>query len=102
MISYGDIAANNPEETVYALLCFCFSFLTYSYMVNSIVGVILDTRNARDNFKAELIFYTTYMEILALSKEHQYDFREYLESQFFEERERKHALEEEMKARLPA
>ena len=102
MISYGDIAPVNPQETVYALACFCFSFLTYGYVVNNIIRVMLEARRSRDDFREQLVIYSTYMDILALNNHHQYDFRDYLESQYFEQRDRRIPLEEEMKARLPA
>jgi hypothetical protein len=41
------------------------------------------------------------MDIIAVSKPNQYDFRDYLESKYFEQRDRKQELEEEMKSRLP-
>jgi hypothetical protein len=41
------------------------------------------------------------MDTLQISKEVQFDFRDYLETQYFEEKERSFPLEEEMKSRLP-
>lgn len=91
-ISYGDIAPVNPYETIYALACFCFSMVTYGYVVNNIIKIILWARNTRDNFRAQLILYTTYMENLGISLYNQYDFRDYLETQYFEEKDRRFIL----------
>lgn len=71
-ISYGDIAPNNPQETIYALFCFCFGFVVYGYVVNNIIKVILWARTINDNYKHHLILYTTYMDNLKIGKEVQY------------------------------
>ncbi len=71
-ISYGDIAPNNPYETIYALFFFCFGFIVYGYVVNNIIKIILWARRISDNFKHELIIFTTYMDNLKISKEVQY------------------------------
>jgi hypothetical protein len=63
-ISYGDIAPNNPIETIYEIATFGFSFVTYGYIVNNIIQVIIAARNSKDNFRSELIVYTTYMDTL--------------------------------------
>jgi hypothetical protein len=63
-ISYGDIAPNNPIETIYEIAVFGFSFVTYGYIVNNIIQVIISARNSKDNFRSELIVYTTYMDTL--------------------------------------
>ena len=63
-ISYGDIAPNNPIETIYEIATFGFSFVTYGYIVNNIIQVIISARNSKDNFRSELIVYTTYMDTL--------------------------------------
>jgi hypothetical protein len=83
-ISYGDIAPNNPSETVYALFCMCFGFIVYGYVVNNIIKILLWARRTNDNFKHELILYTTFMDNLKINKPEQYELREYLEHQYLE------------------
>lgn len=77
-ISYGDIAPNNPQETIYALFFFCFGFVVYGYVVNNIIKIILWSRRVSDNFKHELIMYTTYMNNLKINMNTQYEIRDYL------------------------
>lgn len=50
-ISYGDIAPLNPIETNYCMVCFCFGFMVYGYVVNQIVKIILWAREHEDEFQ---------------------------------------------------
>jgi hypothetical protein len=100
-ISYGDIAPNNPQETIFGTFCFCFGFIVYGYVVNNIIKAILWSRRTEDNFKHELIIYTTYMDNLRVSREVQYEIRDYLEINYLKENERMTQVEDEMKSRLP-
>lgn len=77
-ISYGDIAPNNPQETTYGTFCFCFGFIVYGYVTNNIIQVILWSRKAHDNFKHDLILYTSYLNKIGLKKEEEYKLRDYL------------------------
>lgn len=70
---------------MYAVFFFCFGFVVYGYVGNNIIRVILWARQKSDNFKHELIIFTTYMENLKISKEVQYEVRDYLELQFIKE-----------------
>lgn len=77
-ISYGDIAPNNPIETNYAIVCFCFGFMVYGYVVNQIVKIILWAREHEDEFRAELILMDTYMQKMNISRDLRKDVHDYL------------------------
>jgi hypothetical protein len=47
-------------------------------VVNNIIREILWARRIEDNFKHELIIYTTFMDKLKIRKEVQYQMRDYL------------------------
>jgi hypothetical protein len=51
-ISYGDIASNNPIETIYCILMMCFGFAVYAYVINAIIKVILWARSRSDKIKS--------------------------------------------------
>lgn len=42
--------------------------MTYGYVVNNIIRIIIEARSVQDNFRAQLILYTTYMDNLQISK----------------------------------
>jgi hypothetical protein len=93
-ISYGDIAPNNPIEVTYAVFCFCFGFVVYGYVVNSIIKIILWARRINNEFKSELILYTTFMDNLKINMNVQYDMRDYLEHHYLEEKQRVITIED--------
>ena len=63
-ISYGDIAPNNPYETIYALYMFCFGFVVMGYIVNNIIKIILWATHKKNEYRDQLILYNTYMDCL--------------------------------------
>lgn len=63
-------------------------------MVNNIIKVILWSRRISDNFKHELIIYTTYMDNLKINTNTQYEIRDYLQYKYLEENERLLPVEE--------
>ena len=77
-ISYGDIAPLNPIETNYCMICFCFGFMVYGYVVNQIVKVILWAREHQDEFQNEIIVLDTYMDKMKISTELKKDIHDYL------------------------
>lgn len=77
-ISYGDIASNNPIETIYDVLMLCFGFAVYAYIINAIIKVILWARSRSDKIKSEMILIDTYMKELEIDKEVKEDVREYI------------------------
>jgi hypothetical protein len=66
-ISYGDIAPNNPLETIYTTLMFCFGFIVYGYVVNQIVKVILWSRGHKDKLRSNMVVMDIYMDSLKVS-----------------------------------
>jgi hypothetical protein len=47
-------------------------------VTNNIIQVILWSRKAHDNFKHDLILYTSYLNKIGLKKEEEYKLRDYL------------------------
>jgi hypothetical protein len=66
-ISYGDIAPNNPLETIYTTFMFCFGFVVYGYVVNQIVKVILWARGHKDKLRSNMVVMDIYMDNLKVS-----------------------------------
>lgn len=68
-ISYGDIASNNPIETIYCTFMMCVGFAVYAYIVNAIIKVILWARSKSDKIKSEMIIIDSYMKELNIDND---------------------------------
>ena len=77
-ISYGDIAANNPIESIYVTAMMCIGFVIYAYIVNSIIKILLWARSKDDQIKGEMILMDSYMNKLNIDKEMKEEVRLYL------------------------
>ena len=77
-ISYGDIAPLNPIETNYSMICFCFGFMVYGYVVNQIVKIILWAREHQDEFQNEMVLLDTYMDKMKIPAHLKKDIHTYL------------------------
>jgi ribosomal protein L20 len=63
-------------------------------VVNSIIKIILWARRINNEFKSELILYTTFMDNLKINMNVQYDMRDYLEHHYLEEKQRVITIED--------
>ena len=81
-VNYGDIAPQNPYETIYMFLVFLLSLIVCGYIINQIVMVLFHSVVAKEDYRTQLSTYTTFMEEVGIGRQYEPEVKAYLYEQY--------------------
>lgn len=100
-IAYGDITPLNPMETAYVIFMLVVSCITFAYILNNIIEILLESKASDSNFQLEFVTMNQFMSEKLITERLRVRIRSYFELIWNEERYRDRDVEQEMIGKLP-